>query len=115
MLTVALAEGGGGTAAGGREAEHPGHVERYGQVLGGEGGAEAVHDSGVVDSGLHLPAAGLGRQARRAAGLHVIQAVAQPQERHLAIHRRGRSRGGRPCGDCEREEEEEAHPGGAAG
>jgi len=116
-LTVALAEGGVGRAAGAGEREHAFHVDGHGGVLGAGEGAEAADDGGVGDGGLDLPAAGLGRGLLRAPGGDVAHAVDQARGRRDAVDRRRRGRGGgaRARGGGGEREEEARHGGGAGG
>ena len=119
VLTVALAEGGVGRAAGAGEREHAFHVDGHGGVLGAGEGAEAADDGGVGDGGLDLPAAGLGRGLLRAPGGDVAHAVDQARGRRDAVDRRRRGRGvgarSRARGGGGEREEEARHGGGAGG
>ena len=114
LLTLALVEDGWGLAAGGREGEHTGHVDRYRRCLGPHGGAEAVDGGGGADGGLDLPAAGLARPGRLAAGRHVVEAVGEARQRGSAVRRWRGGRGGRTGDGGEREEDEDAGRGGGA-
>ena len=122
-LTEALAEGGGVGAAGGGEVQGAGDVDREGQRLGGEGGAEAAHGGAVLERALHLPAALLRRPARRRLPRgHVVQAVRHLQRLRRAVHgrRRRQGRGARrravdPRHGREAYDQEARHGGGSCG
>jgi hypothetical protein len=113
LLTVALAEGGQVAAAGGGQPRGAGHVDRDAVVLA-QRVAEALHGGGAHHRALDAVAAGLGRLALRAPGLHVLRAPDQAGHRAAAVGRRPRRRRGGLRRRADREERED-DDGGEAG